>query len=393
MSGVPSFQSPGHDYGLGEPQVLSLRVAGVRIDIIFGSGFDELVESMRNLWAPHLVRASDVDAADRMSFVTTPDPGCPEAVVLKAGPASSYVLSGHITRAVIRRLIGQRLLLHAGVVEHPRFGVIVLVGPSGAGKSTASVELGRSGRYLTDELAILEPIRFQVTGYPKPVSRVDSALDGRGKRDISLEELGLVPGQCSAAPDHILLLERRDAGLAQANNSEDEDFLERLPLHQALLRIVEQSSSLWCLPGGLARLAELLTSTGGAIRVRYRESATLASLLEQIPEPVDEDWRELVAGSVTAVDPKALVPAEACQSLTLESGAVILGERRAIYAPGLVGLVWSDLYTSGGRTVEQLELEVVRLIGPHPDSSLMVREAVNELVRESWVQQVGQERD
>lgn len=87
-------------------------------------------------------------------------------------PNASFEISGLVTTAVIRQLLGTRLLLHAGAVVHPELGTVLVVGPSGAGKSTSTTALGQGATYLTDELTILDPHDRRVTAHPKPVSRV-----------------------------------------------------------------------------------------------------------------------------------------------------------------------------------------------------------------------------
>ncbi|WP_200848210.1 hypothetical protein, partial [Raoultella sp. 18109] len=133
--------------------------------------------------------------------------------------------------------------------------------------------------YLTDELTIITPGSFTLTPYPKPVSKHDPELGA--KRDLALGDLGLRPADevAVAVPAMVLLLERiRDEGELGEGST-----VTRVPLSEALTRIVPQTSSLWELPGGLAALAALLDSVGGALEVRYREAAELEELLRRLP--------------------------------------------------------------------------------------------------------------
>ncbi len=72
---------------------------------------------------------------------------------------------------------GDSLLFHAGAVE--RDGrVVVIAGISGRGKSTLTAALVRAGfRYVTDEMAIIDPKSGWVRPYLKPLDLDDSSLD------------------------------------------------------------------------------------------------------------------------------------------------------------------------------------------------------------------------
>ena len=368
-----------------------LEVAGHSVLLTFGPGLETVAEEIDTLWS-HLLSADDDGATPqiRLDYALAGGDLPAGTVPLQARPEASYTVSGHLTREVIRRLIGTRLLLHAGAVAHPELGTLVLVGASGAGKSTASSLLGRAGAYLTDELTIITPGSFTLTPYPKPVSKHDPELGA--KRDLALPGLGLRAADEAAAlaPAMVLLLERiQDEGELGEGSS-----VTRVPLSEALTRIVPQTSSLWEVPGGLAALAELLDSVGGALEVRYREAAELEELLRHLPPPEHVETVEIeprpgdaAAEDDTAPAPGTIAAAPFRQALAVESGLFVLGQHGAIHLPGLAGLVWDLLADAGPLAFDQLEQLVVEEIGEQPESAALVRGTVAELVGHGWARQ------
>lgn len=367
---------------------IRLEVAGHSVLLTFGPGLETVAEEIDTLWS-HLLSADDDGATPqiRLDYALAGGDLPAGTVPLQARPEASYTVSGHLTREVIHRLIGTRLLLHAGAVAHPELGTLVLVGASGAGKSTASSLLGRDGAYLTDELTIITPGSFTLTPYPKPVSKHDPELGA--KRDFALGDLGLRPADevAAPAPAMVLLLERiRDESEVGEGSS-----VTRVPLSEALTRIVPQTSSLWELPGGLATLAGLLDSVGGALEVRYREAVELEELLRCLPPAEHAETAEIeprpgdvVTWEDTAPAPGRIAAVPFRQALAVESGLFLLGEHGAIHLPGLAGLVWDLLADAGPLTFDQLEQLVVEEIGEHPKSTALVRGTVSDLVAHGW---------
>jgi hypothetical protein len=369
---------------------VGLEVAGMSLRLTFGPGLGEVAAEIANLWR-HL-RADGAEPPRITLDYALSGTEMPEGTLpLRAQPAATYTVSGHITREVIRALIGTRLLLHAGAVTHPELGTVLLVGASGAGKSTAASRLGRADEYLTDELTILDAKSFAITPYPKPVSRYDSGLGA--KRDRALPELGLRPPpddrdlgpevQGATEPSLIVLLDR-----IQDDETAERSSATRVPLAEALLRIVPQTSSLWEVPSGLAALAALLETTGGAVEVRYRDASELEELLHGIapaaPEEVVEiervEDRGMIEGGQVTVAPFR-------QALAIESGVFVLGASEAIHLAGLTALVWDLLRTTGPLTPAELEEQIVQELGEHPESAALLRNALAELAGRGWLRQ------
>lgn len=375
---------------------VGLEVAGLRLLLRFAPEHEALAAEVRALWAGLIVGGAGAAPLEvlHVDAASGPDDGRP-TVTIRPSPTAAYELSGQVTRRVITHLLGERLLLHAGVVDHDRLGVVLLVGPSGAGKSTAVSVLGHGGRYLTDELAVLDPADLTVTGYPKPVSRVRGGPEGRVKQDVAPAELGLAPAATAGPPAHVVLLERgqgNGAGVGEGTGarprseggSDMAEGVERAGLGEALVRIAEQSSSVWTVPGGLACLATLLERCGGALRVRYREAEHLEPLLAQRPPATAEEWEVLVPGTRRGRDLEAV---DAVEAIGLADGVVVLVPGRVVLLPGLAGLVWEELCTAGGMAREELEAAVVAAIGPHPHSGALIDEVLADLVRTGWARE------
>jgi len=371
-----------------DPAPLRLAVGGLQAELVLHEGHAALAAELRELWAPQLLdpeEGAEAEGEDllRLELLAPEETGSVGASRIRPGPGAAYEVSGLLTRRVIERLIGRRILLHAGAVDHPRHGTLLLVGPSGAGKSTATSVLARGAGYLSDELGILDPLTFAVTGFPKPVSRVDPGLPGLRKRDLSLAELGLTARSAAAAPSQVLLLRRRkdDPGVEGAPDS-----AVRAPLHEALVALAEQSSSLWRVEGGgLRRLAELLTRCGGALALHYREAEAIGSLLASAPDREEEPWLPIDAphrrGEPQPGEVRVVPFADA---LGTADGTVVLTAGQVVHLPGLLGLAWQLLCESGGLDVAELEAEVAEQIGPHPRSRELVEEAIEQLLSAGW---------
>lgn len=300
---------------------------------------------------------------------------------------ATYDASGRITYAVLPRLVGSRVLLHAGTVQRKDGGVTTVIGPSGAGKSTAISMLGRGEVYLSDELSILDPDTFTITGYPKPVSRVATAGH---KCDVALSELGLTPARTAGPPDQILLLNRDPGRAAPAE-------LTRCPMATAIVRIIEQSSSMWLLPRPLETLARLLDSVGGALEAHYCEASDLPELLRDIPAAIRQDWAVIDATGATASPCEAggehdlsaltdtVTVAPFHQALLVQDGAVVLREMHVVHLTGLSALVWELLVESGPMTGHDVASALIAAIGPHPQAQEFTLQALHQLGADALV--------
>ncbi|MGY5765702.1 hypothetical protein ACXET9_10925 [Brachybacterium sp. DNPG3] len=404
---------------------LRVETAGVRVRLEFGPGLEEIAAEVGTIWGHLLVEDADgpggeddvvlsYAALEAALEASREETASPPATRLGVDEGAGYQISGDITREVIRRLIGRAILLHAGIVDHPTLGVVALIGPSGAGKSTAVAHLARDGRYVTDELAILDPEDYSVSPYPKPVSlRRPPERSRRGRKvDLGPAAMSLEPALTCGPPEMLVLLDRirggAEPGPGQESGQEQEQDsigVERVPLQSALPALISQSSSLSELPDGLARLTELAVRTGGVVRVRYRDSEQLVGLLSRLPAPVHEEWEAVTpasspAGAGASASAPAAVSASAAasaavveragragalsversgQAVVAESGVVVLRGSESLAFEGLTAVVWDELQLVGEATPDELVARVVDRMGPHPRAKDLVAEALDRL--------------
>lgn len=388
----------------GGPEPLDLRVAGHPVRIALGPGHEALAAELARLWAHLADTRPDVEASPSATGTeeesTAPivlayslpapsgeEPSEDDRAVgprpLSPGPTAAYTVSGDLTRAIIERRIGRELLLHAGVLDHPRLGVVVLVGPSGAGKSTATATLAAAGRYLSDELTILDPETFVITGYPKPVSRIDRSAPGAPKRDLCPAGQGLAPEEGAEAPALVVLLDRQDDG-EEGEAAVGARWIERVPMAEALAALTAQSSSTWRLSGALAALARLVDAVGGVLRVRYREAAELEDLLADPPPRRHGSWQELPVPVAATADPGTVALTAEQQALALDEGVLLLGPGRSVLLDGVTAAVWDALAARGALDPAAVEEELVAAMGPHPRSAEFVGAALDQLCAGGW---------
>jgi len=172
------------------------------------------------------------------------------------------------TRALLAAQVGRLLLFHAGAVSHPTTGkTLVFVAEGGTGKTTLARTLGRHYGYLTDESVGIDADN-RVLPYPKPLSLRTPA--GWPKQETSPDALGLLEPQAEARVAKVILLAR--------DHTLTSPIVTQLPLLDAIAALSPQSSSLYRLPQGLHRCADLLEATGGALEVRYAEAEELLPL-------------------------------------------------------------------------------------------------------------------
>lgn len=363
---------------------LLLDLPGGPLAIALAAGEETLAQPLRERWRELLLEPAGAGGAGGAGGAAGGD-GAAEAEVLRPGRLllrgsgdldirrATYDLSGQVTRRLLARFVGSALLLHSGALEHPRLGRLLLIGPSGAGKSTAVSVLAREGAYLSDELALLDPETFAITGYPKPVSR---AAEGGGKQDLALRDLGLRAVRAAAAPDLVVLLSRRSA----EHDASASARAVRLPLLEAITRIAAQSSLLWRIPDPLGVLARLLDTVGGALDVTYREAADLEAALAAAPPPAQEEWLTLEpnAGARRAEAGEHEVE-DFVQAILTADGLVVLRENRTLRLAGLSALAWDILLHEGPMGADALREAIVAQIGDSPQADESTREDLARL--------------
>lgn len=274
-----------------------LRLAGAEVSLILIDLSDSFVERFKAAWAPlapEFFETSDeaYEAVSDHSQVLLVHPLMDTPIMDLAQPlmgpydrvATLRVdhedkglqdLTSRITIAMIEQLVGRGVMLHSAVIGDPESKrALALVGVSGSGKTTASRFLGSKLAYLTDETAIISDEGF-VTPYPKPLSVIvdpDAPKEQQNPVEAGLNVVD--PTDCSYELSRLVLISRD----AEAK----EPRLERVPLHEALIFLSEQSSGLAKHPEGVASLAKLVERTGGVWRLVYAEIEDTLPLVREL---------------------------------------------------------------------------------------------------------------
>ncbi|MCY4726593.1 hypothetical protein NYO98_09920 [Nocardioides sp. STR2] len=221
--------------------------------------------------APDALRDAVLDAWRDALTDAQPTTDAVEAGGTDVASALHY-LSPAVTTAAIDSRAGELVMLHAAALADPATGrTAVLVAASGTGKTTASVTLGKTFAYLTDETSAITPDGV-VLAYRKPLSIIDG---GHLKKQVAPSELGLLTSERECRLGALLVIERDP-------RHEGEPVVERLETVDAIAAIAPQSSYLPSMDKPLHRLAELIHLVGGARHVRYAESADLTPVLSEL---------------------------------------------------------------------------------------------------------------
>ena len=198
-------------------------------------------------------------------------------------------VTSEVTIAAILERGGELTMLHACGVADPDGAVIALVAKSGTGKTTASSQLARSFGYITDE-TVATRADGTVVPYPKPLS-VKQVSPGAAKLQVGPDELGLQPAPANPRITAIALLDRVTDGGYQV------PAIEPVPLVEAVLALIPDTSSQAAVVRPLQSLCELIDSVGGVFRVSYSEAADLTDSLAPLflrdpvePSDASREW-------------------------------------------------------------------------------------------------------
>lgn len=251
-------------HGLGADVALELGEgeAGDSADAI-------LWADLEHAWA-RCRRSEDTPVDDTVSIRLTGD-------ATEAERNARYLMvstTQQVTQALIAARRGELLMLHAGGVAHPATGQsLVFVAAGGTGKSTLSTTLGKQYAYLSDETIGISP-DGQIHPYPKPVSTRPQPGQTGPKRELSPDDLGLLPAPDNPRLHRIVLLKRHPeaAGLQ----------VEQLDTLSAIEALVTETSSLGHLPRALHLVESLLAIGGGAERWTYADHTDLLSTARNI---------------------------------------------------------------------------------------------------------------
>ena len=249
------------------------------------------------------------------------------------------IVTSRITVAAILSNAGDMTMLHAcGLAEPATGAVVALVAKSGTGKTTAASVLAKTYGYITDETVAIGP-DGSVIPYPKPLSLKQGP--GSPKHQAGPDALGLRPAPARPFLQSIVLLDRRPGDGPAA------PVLAKLPLADALLTLIPETSSQAEIGQPLQSLCRLIGSVGGVWRVTYSEAADLPAALEPLFRMQIRMQGRLEPGwetSSTDADHTGHIP----------DGCI----RRAAYRDAVT--------LAGGDLLVMLDTEIVRLSGIGP---------------------------
>ncbi|MDP9982297.1 hypothetical protein J2W14_001685 [Pseudarthrobacter oxydans] len=255
-------------------------------------------------------------------------------------------VTSEVTIAAILERAGELTMLHACGVADSGGAVIALVAKSGTGKTTASSQLARTFGYITDEtVAIRED--GTVLPYPKPLS-IKQLAPGAAKLQVGPDELGL-----KIAPDN-----PRITAIALLDRVADGDYqlpvIEPVPLVDAVLALIPDTSSQAAVVQPLQSLCRLIDSVGGVFRISYSEAADLKDSLAPLfltgparPSEGAEEWSPAVAESEAKTD-RSPIPAGWLQraatvdAVEIGEDLLVLTETELIRLSGIGPIIWQS---------------------------------------------------
>ncbi|WP_246857282.1 PqqD family protein [Pseudarthrobacter sp. NIBRBAC000502770] len=287
-------------------------------------------------------------------------------------------LTSRLTVSAILANAGELTMLHACGVGDPGTGAVVaLVAKSGTGKTTAASVLARTYGYVTDETVAIA-WDGSVVPYPKPLSVKQEA--GAPKRQAGPDEFGLQPAPAMPFIQSIVLLDRVQGERPAA------PVLKRVPLADALLALIPESSSQAEFVDPLQSLCRLIESVRGVWQVTYSEAADLPAALEPLfqlqarPEPEWEPVAEehpqrapLPAGCIRRRAPK--------DAVKIGSDLLVMLDQDIVRLSGIGPAIWEAC--SGPVGLDQLTEHVAKVHGKPEGYRAAVAQAVEQLIATS----------
>ncbi|MCK2035925.1 hypothetical protein KZC51_07230 [Microbacterium sp. SSW1-49] len=298
------------------------------------------------------------------------------------------LLSTDITLAALSHRQGDQLwMLHAAGLAEESGRVVVLSAASGTGKTTAARHLSRDYAYVSDETIAIDGTGA-VLPYRKPLSIIDPQAAHKVQTALSSIDGGrALPASLRVAK--IVVLDRSPDGPL-------EPVLEELDTATALELLAPQTSYLAHIPEPLQLIDALLTATGGAVRLRYREISTvdaaIGTLIATEPAAVSRISPVGAANTAPAIAPRegGFARADAVDALDLRDGrlAVLRRSREGGLVSILDGIgpaIWGAANATG---LDEIVRAVVAAHGTpdRVDAAQAVASAAQHLVDEGLLQ-------
>jgi len=274
-------------------------------------------------------------------------------------------LSARVTAAALAHHRGRHLLFHAGGVARADGSVLAIVGPSGRGKTTTVRHLAQHFGYVSDE-TIAITLDGRVLPYRKPLS---IHVEGQGyKQQIASSDLGLLPlPEAELRIAGLVLLERVPEAMPESR-------VERLPLTEGVVALVQHTSYLIEVADPLCRIARIAEATGGVRRLWAGSPDRVAEVAEELFEPDRvERWEQVVPGRVETNADQPWAPAPVVDAIECADATVVLSaDRQVRLLTGVGPTVWRGLCEGEDRP--SLEARVEASFGIPPEGT--VREAI-----------------
>ncbi|UTT68807.1 hypothetical protein NMQ03_16505 [Arthrobacter sp. DNA4] len=371
--------------------LLSLDVLGQKFVVRWGRAVSwQQRVSMNSAWArcistgePQLppVPPEPTPGTPFTASVTTTSTKHPVSTFLLAAASFEELaenLTSRLTVAAILANAGELTMLHAcGVAEPGTGAVVALVAKSGTGKTTAASVLARSYGYVTDETVAIA-WDGSVIPYPKPLSVKRG--EGAPKRQVGPDEFGLQPAPAMPFIQSIVLLNRVRGNPATA------PVLEKVPLADAVLALIPDSSSQAEVVDPLQSLCRLIESVGGVWRVTYSEAADLPATLEPLFRLQSASGTEWESAAREAVHPGHL-PAGIVQRRALRDAVAIgddllvMSDNEVVRLSGIGPAIWEAC--AGPANLQQITKHVGMMHGQPDGYRVTVAGAVEQLLAKS----------
>jgi hypothetical protein len=389
-------ESRQQEGGLATPgDLLRLQILGVEFVVRWCDGVNqEQRQGMAAAWSRCISNVSR-EATPLPAAPSTDQPysACVAFETTKRGieefelGASSFEelaesLTSRLTVGAILANAGRLTMLHACAVADLNTGAVVaLVAKSGTGKTTAASVLGKTYGYVTDETVAIRP-DGTVLPYPKPLSVKQNA--GVPKRQVGPADLGLLKAPPRLQLSSLVLLDRVDAAEPVT------PVLRRLPLADAVMALIPDSSSQGEINQPLQSLCRLIESVGGVWQLTYSEATDLPEALAPLfgkQQRTQQEWEprasrkstagELPAGCVRRAAYKDAVAIDEQLLVVLDSGIVQLA--------GIGPAIWEA--AAEPLTPRQLTEAVAKAHGTPEGYRAAVVRAVNRLTSEGVLEQ------
>ncbi|MEK0155880.1 ATP-binding protein [Arthrobacter oryzae] len=315
-------------------------------------------------------------------------------------------VTSRLTVAAILENAGEFMMLHACGVADPETGAVVaLVAKSGTGKTTAASVLAGTYGYVSDETVAIGP-DGSVVPYPKPLSVKQEP--GAPKHQVGPDELGLLPTPTKPFIQSIVLLDRVELDRVERDRVElnrveldrveahHEPTLRQLPLADALLALIPDSSSQAEIDQPLQSLCRLIDRVGGVWQVTYSEAADLPQALEPLfrkrrrSKPV-WDAREAKPEASVAEQELEAIPKDWIRrippqdAVAIDGDLLVMLEAEIVRLSGIGPAIWEA--TASAIPLDELAEHVGEVHGRPEDYRAAVAAAAGQLIAKSVLEQ------